>query len=508
MSSQTKKFQLKSIAYICIIILVLNFSLARAEEETVFTETASSTEEGAEAVVLADEFDIATEEASSTEADSFLADEFDEVAAEEASSTSEADIENISEIATGTEENLQDFEGEPIIFVFNSLEDENCASTSPVVSVSDENSNGTSTASSTDSVTFFETENSSSTEFVSSSTEESFVDSASPQTSSSGAVSSVVFDQPEIIAQWQMLVAGSDDSADVGAQILPSGEYKVDKKYSVCAVVGGDLTATGSILANVSYPENIAFDKAQTRGCGQQKSEVELNKIAKEEAIALVCDQIRNNNNNLLAWNKNEKAGYVYDYEKLCGLDGFLAENTALLFCAESSLAYDDPAGEYEVIVTIKDGKGNTGASQNILQYLELTTFENDFSNFQYGKVNLNELKVLQGDSIWGNSFYPTVRNTGNTCLQIKIQQNDFNLGTTNGVWNLEYMTRVGENAEWLSYFPEQTAYLKNFLNLGQTTNIDFAILIKKYPEDENQSAFSGEMVLSAEKIPSLTCQK
>ena len=178
------------------------------------------------------------------------------------------------------------------------------------------------------------------------------------------------------------------------------------------------------------------------------------------------------------------------------------------MFCAESSLAYDDPAGEYEFVVTIKDSKENMDASRNILKYLELTTFENDFSDFQYGAVSENKLKIIAGDSVWGNSLAPTVRNIGNTRLQIKIQQNDFNLGKTNGIWNIEYRTRVGENVEWLSYFPEQSAYLKDSLDLGQTANIDFGILIKKYPEDDNQSNFSGEMILSAEKVSGLICQK
>ena len=109
--------------------------------------------------------------------------------------------------------------------------------------------------------------------------------------------------------------------------------------------------------------------------------------------------------------------------------------------------------------------------------------FENDFTSFQYTRVAQNKFKITQGDSIWGNSFRPTVRNIGNTRLQIKIWQNDFNLGKTNGIWNLEYKARVGKDAEWLSYFPEQTAYLKNPLNLGEITNIDLGILIKKYSE-------------------------
>ena len=220
-----------------------------------------------------------------------------------------------------------------------------------------------------------------------------------------------------------------------------------------------------------------------------------------------IAAKIRNDNNNLLNWQEN-KEDYFYDYADVCGLNGFLAKENVSLFCAESVLAFDDPAGEYEIVVMAKDGQENLKEAKNILKYLELTTFENDFSNFQYGKVDLGELKILQGDSIWGNSFYPTVRNTGNTRLQIKIKQNDFNLGKTDGIWNLEYSARIGKDAEWLNYLQEQTAYLKNSLNLGEIANIDLGILIKKYPDDDSLLDFLGQMTLSAEKVSNLVCQK
>ncbi len=305
-----------------------------------------------------------------------------------------------------------------------------------------------------------------------------------------------------------MLASGTDDSKDLGVQILPSGEYRVDKKYTACVLIANIADESfATATASIYYPENIAFDKNSERACGQIKNEIKLEKVLKEEAIDLICNQIRNDNNNLLSWYENEESGSVYNYEKICGSEGFLDQNKASLFCAENSFSYDDPAGEYQVLVSIKKGLENLDEAQNILKYLELTVFENDFSDFQYGAATPNELKLIEGDSIWGNSLHPTVRNIGNTRLQIKIWQNDFNLGKSNGIWNIKYRARVGENADFLDYFPEQTAYLKDPLNLGETANIDLGILVKKYPEDENQSDFSGQMMLSAEKIPALSCQ-
>ena len=142
---------------------------------------------------------------------------------------------------------------------------------------------------------------------------------------------------------------------------------------------------------------------------------------------------------------------------------------------------------------------------ENYLEYLELTTFENDFSEIIYGSVKLNELKILQGDLSWAESTNPTVRNTGNTRAQIKIWQNDFGLGKTDNLWNLEYQAKIGDRADFISYLPEQTAVLADPIDLGKAINADFSVLVKKFPSEK--SAYGGQMTLSADKAANLTCE-
>ncbi|MCK5510886.1 hypothetical protein KAI65_05100 [Candidatus Parcubacteria bacterium] len=537
MPLQTKKIKLKLIAYICAISLILNFGFVMANEE-VLPESESEAPE----IETSDQTDVdepavneeANEEANKEEVDQTETEESadeEQVAVEQNENLQE---ETQEEIIDEFEQNdnlpeeiddvvLVDFSDEPIIFVFDSLGDkaEDQASGSQAVLFNSESANGSSTASTTEDMASFSDKTSSSSKLIidKASSSPSIVNSSSGGSGGSSAAAKidndVFFNKPEIIAQWQMLALkdnniykGEDDSKDIGAQILPSGEYKLDRQYAICAIVGGDFGTAGSVLANVNYPKDIAYDKSFKKGCGQEKSEVELSAIPKKEALEIICRQTRENNNNLLVWHTNKEENYVYGYEKVCGTKGFLEQDTVSLFCAESSLAFDDPAGEYQVLLKVKDSQENLAEASNVLKYLELTTFENDFSNFQYLRVAENKFKITRGDSVWGGLFRPTVRNIGNTRLQIKIQQDDFNLGKTNGIWNLEYKARVGKNAEWLNYFPEQIAYLKDPLDLGETTNIDLGILIKKYPENDNQSAFSGQMILSAEKISSLTCEK
>jgi len=563
---QTKKFNFKSIVYACLVILVFNFTplnkinglklfahstyltgftLVRADEDIVQESVNETVDSAPESEINSQIEEFEAEENSAQEEEIIVSQEEnllavdEDVAVTESVSAEEAvengaviqgeindlleteqpeNTGNISGIATGTEEIRLKSGQEPIIFIFNNSEadTESGSSTLPSIAGSDEIIGWTSASSSADSAVLIGDKTGSSTDPISSSTEESLGGGASRQNSLTSGGGGIIVAQLELIAQWQMLalkdnnaVQGSDDSQDVGVQLLPSGEYDIDKQFSVCALVANFKDASLiNLSAIIYYPEDAAYSENLDRGCGQKKSEVELSIVSPEEATELVCDQIRNNNNNLLLWDKNENAGYDYDYEKVCGAEGFLAQNKASLFCADSALAFDDPAGEYQVLITAEDSQGNSDEARNILKYLELTIFENDFSDFQYGRANQGELKVLLGDSVWGNLFYPTVRNIGNTRLQIKIQQNDFNLGKTNGAWNIEYRTRVGENAEWLSYFPAQTAFLKDPLDLGAVTNIDFAILVKKYPENDNRPAFSGEMILSAEKVSGLACQK
>lgn len=322
-----------------------------------------------------------------------------------------------------------------------------------------------------------------------------------------------------ILAQWQMLnekadgnYLGADESVLSGAQFLPSGQFAISKSMAVCALVAdaGGSADLNSISATINYPAAIAKavnQAGEINGCGQLKTQFNLEKINSLEAVALVCDKLRNNNNNLLAWGSDKIDNLVYSYEHLCGQDGLLVKTAAALYCAETILTYDDPAGNYLVKVRAKNNSGAEVTGENYLEYLELTTFENDFSEILYGPVKINELKILAGDLVWGEATLPTVRNTGNTRGRIKIWQNDFGLGKTNGAWNLNYQAKVGAAADFISYPPEQTTTLNNILELSQTAKMTFTVLINKFPELNSGSAYWGKMLLSADKVEPLSCK-
>jgi hypothetical protein len=324
-----------------------------------------------------------------------------------------------------------------------------------------------------------------------------------------------VFEAPKIIAQWQMLEEdeshhlGLDDSANSGVQILPSGQYEIDKEFSVCALVASGHDEITSVLATINYPVNVAYRREDNfRACGREQSLVKLKKVEVERASNLLCNQLRVNNNNLLSWNSDRDKNYSYGYDQVCGQEGFVATRKASLYCATSSLAYDDPAGDYKIKLKASNTSGEFDTMENNLKYLELTNYEKDFDDIQYGMVMQNQRKYLLGDENWGNEEAPTVRNTGNTRLQIKILQNDFNLGKTGDDWNVSYQARVGSIAKYNDYYPEETSIINDGLDLGDIKNIDLAIFINNFPEKEEQVSFTGEMILSAQKIPSFSCSQ
>jgi len=321
-----------------------------------------------------------------------------------------------------------------------------------------------------------------------------------------------------VIAVWQMSAqtenagyVGADNSTDQGAQFLPSGQFEINNPIAVCALIGdeSEINNVQSVEAAISYPQNIAIHEGghdSNVGCGRLKTKSRLNKMNFDESYQLVCDRIRNNNNNLIKWNMSQEKNIAYSFEQVCGQEGYLANNTTAVYCEEIPLAYNDPAGIYQVKTTALGSTAKSANMDNEFTYQELTTFETDFSSIQYGPVKINDPKILKGDLEWGPATGPTVRNTGNTRLRIKVWQNDFGLGKTDVEWNITYQARVGDTAQWIGYSPEMITELFNSLDIGETANMDFGALIKAFPDSSAKPSFWGSMTLSADKALSAAC--
>lgn len=318
---------------------------------------------------------------------------------------------------------------------------------------------------------------------------------------------------PIVKAKWEANVDRyTDDSTAAGAQILPSGKKDVNKNIAICAVVTDPdgLADLNAVYADVFYPSGIALGPNHKPlpdqsglGCGQLMQEDTMTRLDKMTGYNLFCGNVQNSNNNLPMFSPN------YNYAEICNSDGELMKETAAVYCAEKPLSYEDPSGDYPIMVVAQDKSGKNGTLRNIFQYLDLTAFEADFSSVDYGNVKLMTHKIINGNLAWepATSTLPTVRNVGNTRANITVRQDDMGFGKTDGQWNVRFDARVGnDEGNWSIYDPETTVTLADVLNLSETDEMDFSILVKKFPPTHVGDSYTGTMTLGAVKANHLVC--
>ncbi len=322
---------------------------------------------------------------------------------------------------------------------------------------------------------------------------------------------------PIVKAKWEANVDRyTDDSSAAGAQFYPSGVYQVNKTIAMCAVVTDPdgLADINNVYADVFYPETIDVGSSHVKlptqdgsplaGCGVLMQEDVLTRLDKQAGIDLFCGQVRNYNPNLPTFNPSG----LYDYDEICALDGELQKDTAAVYCGIKEISYEDPSGDYEVWAVAQDNNGLQGKLVNHFTYLDFTAFEADFNAISYGPVRLNTHKVIPGDLVWDalNQGRASVRNVGNTRLAMKVWQDDMGLGLTSGEWNVEYDARVGSAATYVVYDPEVTTILNGELDLSELDEMDFSVEISKFPPTHIGDCYTGNMTLSAMKVPHLIC--
>lgn len=324
---------------------------------------------------------------------------------------------------------------------------------------------------------------------------------------------------PIVKAKWEMngpswsgttfIGTGTDDSTDAGAQFLPSGVKDVNTHITLCSIVTDPdgLADIQNVYADVFYTEDGALGDSHTPlstqsgdECGGLMQEDELTRLSKADGIELFCNKIKNNNNNLPTF------ASPYTYTEICKLDGELQKETAAVYCIDKDLSYEDPSGSYEVWAVPQDKVGLQGKLINHFDYLPLTAFEADFSSINYGNVRLNTHKIINGDLVWGGSL-ATVRNIGNTRVQISVNQDDMGFGKTGANWNVQYDARVGSSAPWAVYNPNVTTALDDELDLSELDEIDFSIDVSKFPPT-HEGDYIGSMTLTADPVEHLVCHK
>jgi len=360
---------------------------------------------------------------------------------------------------------------------------------------------------------------------------------------------------------------GEDADGLAGAQFEAPGIWGKAMEYTVCAVVTDPYSVDDNIAevnARIYYPENRpmhtynynlgtgAYQQTEdpdypSIGCG---SFIEKNTLIKQgrdadsylTARAMLCDSIKGNNFDLptpgdmyTGSTLNERLTAMYN--DLCGTpsdDGKLFKNKARIYCDNKYLIWEDTAGDYKVEVEAVNDAGAASAKlNNWFTYKPNYGFETDFLGVNYDNVMYNSRQVVPGDKFFcsaitdsttcsnnvANECYwdsavgtngkclstkPTVRNTGNTNLIMKIAQDDMGLATNGQLSHVQFDARVGQGTDKVfnpfrfkadtTTAPVYTA-LTEILDLSEVEEMDFSIKLLN-PPYEGADDYDGSMWL------------
>ena len=131
-------------------------------------------------------------------------------------------------------------------------------------------------------------------------------------------------------------------------------------------------------------------------------------------------------------------------------------QEEAYLYYGEALIDYCQPGGWYYVGVRAHDGYDAwCEYLYNRFWYIPTAGIEVDFTSINYGTVAECSNKWVGGDLLMDTPLKPTVRNIGNTPVELYVWQNDMGFGKTNDIWNVEFDVRLTADGTIRVYDPE-----------------------------------------------------
>ncbi|MFH1639989.1 MAG: hypothetical protein ABIB93_06775 [Chloroflexota bacterium] len=299
---------------------------------------------------------------------------------------------------------------------------------------------------------------------------------------------------PIVKCKWELPDDGDPTHIIPGTQVLPPVAYGVEKPLEFFAVVtdpDGQLSVD-RVYADVFHP--------MSRPASIPEFKYQLAMIR----LASVAD-------GLTAFDSAVAQGIItfnpshpeYDAAEV---RHELEQGLAWVWMGNQVISYHQPWGDYRVEVKAYDKNNNPSPILvNYFRYMPVTACEYDFTNVGYGPVEVCTNKWVPGDVNFGTAALPTVRNIGNTWLNILTKQDDMGFGDTSGIWNVEFDARLGAagvgtdviyNPAWKKGTTPPAGnwtMLPDILELCNTQKLDFSIHVKK----ADPASYSGNMILS-----------
>lgn len=124
-----------------------------------------------------------------------------------------------------------------------------------------------------------------------------------------------------------------------------------------------------------------------------------------------------------------------------------LDEELAYLYYGTAEISYCQPGGWYYVGVRAHDGfDAWCEYLFNRFWYIPTAGFAVDFSSIDYGTVAESSNKWVGGDYDFNTPLKPTIRNIGNTPIELYVWQDDMDFGMTGMNWNVEFDVRMNSD--------------------------------------------------------------
>jgi hypothetical protein len=286
---------------------------------------------------------------------------------------------------------------------------------------------------------------------------------------------------PVVEAKWEQQAITAMEDGDpthlvTGFQILPPCTFGGKKLIEYYAVVYDEEDNGGVKLAfaDVFHPDGTFKYQVNFAKVSLQSTAISIYQAAVAAGLVKVGTD-------------KTTASVLTDLEK----------GTAALWRGEAYIDYCQMDGDYSVIVKAIDQNDNYSPELvNTFLYVPVACGEFDFISVDYGNVSINRNVWRAGDTIFGTTAAPTVRNIGNTKIRIKINQTDMGFGQdVTGAWMVKFDARLGNTGAEPIYDPFVEITLPDVLDRSHLEELDFSIHVLK-----GTGAHSGDMTLGVVK--------
>lgn len=179
----------------------------------------------------------------------------------------------------------------------------------------------------------------------------------------------------------------------------------------------------------------------------------------------------------------------IHQYEK----------GEAKIYQGEEELDYHQPHGWYTVKVCAADQALEKDYLENTFEYVKTVGFMLDFTVIDFGEIKICKEKIVSGDDDMTTPAAPTIKNLGNSAIQLWVHFDDMKFGkrTEDGkeVWNVHYDARLGLNPP-VYFDPCDDAEVPGILELCETEQLCFSIHVDKAEPGD----YSGTATITAQQ--------